>query len=661
MTAASSFARRSCLLLASAAALALTPASPSVAQSAAAPPVLEKHDGFTNGPQLGNVTAHSIRVWARTRQPGAFRVIYSTSPDLSGGQLSREVRTDWEHDATGWVELTGLQQNTKYYYALVKDGRVADIRLNGQVNSFRTLPDKAAYVDPQLNPQGLFNFAFEIGTGNNQSGAATPPTYKRMLDELKDRIYFQIQNGDWIYESGRDKTEAQWAIDNGVTKPPRITTIAKGIAGVWQNYKNYLENENLRNFYREVPGFVTLDDHEILNDVVGSGEEGYRLDARGKPFQADLKADSVSNMTERAVFRDPAEAAWQDYVGWSNPDVANPDLPWFGNTRLAAGSNVLNDPQADFRKLKIGDAENLHVLWGFGNTGVYKIKRVIDAHRLEIEPALTVSEQARYSIGADLHTHFKVGNSDFFLLDARSQRTLNDKNNGNRPDSTMLGKEQKAWLFDQLRMSTADFIFIVSSVNLATPHDNGAWYGHGLAGPDKDDGWTAHLPERAELLALAQSLGKPVIFLTGDLHKSYVTRLAPGIYDVATGPHTSSNHRIGDAGGAPPSGLYQSGDRVVNILWSSNQYRNDSGGNSGRAINGGWPVYTTVRVNNAFNIPSADNKPRWIAYPEPQVVFEFRDGNTGELLFAHSVSTSEAKSNPSPVPLERVKVIGGIR
>lgn len=65
-------------------------------------------------------------------------------------------------------------------------------------------------------------------------------------------------------------------------------------------------------------------------------------------------------------------------------------------------------------------------------------------------------------------------------------------------------------------------------------------------------------------------------------------------------------------------------------------------------------------MNNAFNIPTAEGQPRWIAHPEPQVIFEFRDGHTGELLFAHSVSTSEAKPNPQPVPLEHVKLLGGI-
>src|SRR5690606_17710325 len=145
---------------------AIAPAAPVAAQSAA-PPTLERVDGITHGPQLGNVTATSIRVWARTRQPGSFQVLYSTSPDLSGGTLSDPVTTSWEDDATGWVELTGLRPNTKYYYALVKDGRVADTRVNGKVNSFLTLPSSADYVDPQLNPKGLFNFAFEIGTGNN--------------------------------------------------------------------------------------------------------------------------------------------------------------------------------------------------------------------------------------------------------------------------------------------------------------------------------------------------------------------------------------------------------------------------------------------------------------------------------------------------------------
>jgi alkaline phosphatase D len=623
---------------------------------------LEKHDGFTHGPQLGNVGAGSIRVWARTRKPGSFVVLYSTAPDLSNAQRSAPVTTRWDHDSTGWVELKGLKPGTKYYYALELDGRAADTRVNGKINSFLTLPDARDYVDAQVNPRGLFNFAFEIGTGNNQTvGAQLPPTYKRMLEDLKDRIHFQIQNGDWVYERGRETTEAQWAAANGVGVQPRITTLARGIAGVWQNYKVFLDNSDaLSNFYREVPGFVTLDDHEILNDVTGSGQTGFRVDSRGLPWQQDLQKDDLQHDVERAVFRDPAVAAWRDYVGWSNPDIGNQAPSHFGEAKTRAGSNVLTDPKADFTKLDPAKINNLHVLWGFGNTGVYRIAKVLSPTQVQVEPALTVSENVRYSIGTNLHSKFRVGNADFFLLDTRSNRTLHNKENLADPNTSMLGAAQKAWLVDSLRKSDADFIFITSSVNLAVPHDNGAWYGQGSGGAGKDDGWTAQLHERAELLEVAESLGKPVFFLTGDLHKSFVARVAPGVYDVASGPHTSSNHRIGDAGGSPPAGWYKSGDRLVNILWSSNQYRNDSGGTSGQPRGKGWPIYTVIRVNNAFNVPDVSGKDKWAAYPEPQVIFEFHDGYTGDLVFAHSVSTSEARREPVPVSPETVKALGGI-
>jgi alkaline phosphatase D len=645
--------------------LALAPQSAAAQSAAAAPPpaapAVQKLEDITHGPQLGNVGTTSIRVWARTRRPATFRVVYSTSPDLANPQRSAPVTTTWDHDATGWAQLTGLKPGTKYYYALELGGKLADTRVGEQLNSFLTLPAAADFVAPTVNPKGLFNFAFEIGTGNNQSNQPLPPTYSRMLAELKDRILFQIQNGDWIYEKGREQTEQEWAAANGVTRLPKVATQAKGIAGVWNNYKTYLDGSKaLADFYREVPLFVTLDDHEILNDVTGSGHTGFRIDARGKPWQQDLNRDDLQHDVERAVFRDPAVAAWRDYVGWSNPDIGNQQPSLFGSANVQAGTSVLTDRQADFTKLDPKKFSNLHVLWGFGNTGVYRIARVIDRHRVEVEPAFDVSEEVRYSIGSNLYSKFRVSNSDFFLLDTRSNRTLHNKDNLADPNTSMLGDKQKQWLIDELKKSDADFVFIVSSVNLAVPHDNGAWYGAGSGGASKDDGWTAQLHEREELLKVAESLGKPVFFLTGDLHKSFVARIAPGVYDVASGPHTSSNHRIGDAGGSPPSGWYQSGDRLVNVLWASNQYRNDSGGTTRQARGKGWPVYTIVRVNNAFNIPDASDKDRWLAYPEPQVIFEFRDGNSGELVFAHSVSTSDAKKTQTPVPVETVKALGGI-
>lgn len=209
------------------------------------------------------------------------------------------------------------------------------------------MPDAADYVNEELNPKGLFNFSFEVGTGNSQGRGKTqiPPTYGTMLNDLKDRIYFQIQNGDWIYEEGRETTTQQWAQTNKVKEIPAIANLAKGITGVWENYKIYLSrSQALADFYREVPQFVTFDDHEILNDVMGSGETGFRFDARGKGWQENIETwETVEGNVQRAVFRDPALEAWDDYLGWSNPDIGRYQQTHFGFGKLKKGSDVLTD------------------------------------------------------------------------------------------------------------------------------------------------------------------------------------------------------------------------------------------------------------------------------------------------------------------------------
>ena len=49
------------------------------------------------------------------------------------------------------------------------------------------------------------------------------------------------------------------------------------------------------------------------------------------------------------------------------------------------------------------------------------------------------------------------------------------------------------------------------------------------------------------------------------------------------------------------------------------------------------PIYTVVQVNNVANNPTDDKTARWVAFPHPQVVVQFHDGLTGDLLYAESV------------------------
>ena len=310
---------------------------------------------------------------------------------------------------------------------------------------------------------------------------------------------------DWLEQVGRPAGPA-----------PRTVDLAPAIVGVWENYKLYLERgRDLSAWHREVPSLFVFDDHEILNDVNGTGTVGLR--------------------DRRAAFRDVGVQAWYDYLGWSNPIPERQGIR-FGRASLTAGSNVLVDPEADFRDLRLDEAATLMVHWGgptagvndlaldaLGgdpNAGVYEVVEVLDATRLRVSPAADATGSASYSIGRLSYFSTRMANTEFFVLDTRSHRELHDIADPFAPDISVLGDRQKAWLQQAMRSSAADFLFVVSSVNLMVPHV--------LPGPDKrnkDEAWTAVAAEREELIDFWDSLGKPVLVLTGDLHNSFAIRI----------------------------------------------------------------------------------------------------------------------------------------
>ncbi len=581
---------------------------------------------ITHGPILGRLGHHQVGVWARTSQPGTFQVRYGVEPNKLD-QLSSPATTRLERDNTGWVLLQGLKSDTKYFYQLAAGGLV-----DGPGGSFRTLPNPDDYHHPELNPRGLYNFRFEFACGNNQdpnSGVGPDvPAFKTMLDRLKDKIYFAIQNGDWLYEDRRDYSPEQWLkqVQRAPGDMPPLIRYAPTIVGVWENYKVYLERgKNLAAWHREIPSFFTFDDHEILNDVWGAGSTGLR--------------------DRRAIFRDIGVEAWYDYLGWSNP-VKHHQGIYFGQAQLKAESDVLTDPQADFTRLDLAQVANLHVHWGGPtagvndnrldgvggdpNAGVYEIVEVIDNHRLRIRPAAKQDGNPSFSLGRLSYYRMRVSNSDFFVLDTRSHRQMHDVRHPDKPGLSMLGRRQKAWLMDGMRRSDADIFFVVSSVNFMIPHVGGGV----VRASNKDDAWTVFLEEREELIRFWDSLDKPVFVLTGDLHNSFVIKITDRVWEFASGPHNSQNHRAGDEGDRAPNGPFNSRGRQCEIRWSS-YFRDDIPREDLR-----HPLYCVVQVNNVLNNPLRPGQDRWVAYPRPQVVFQYYDGLTGELRYAESIVAS---------------------
>ena len=589
-------------------------------------PVLAQTVSISHGPMLGRPTSHSMRIWARTSSPASFHVRFGTQADRLD-QMSPAVLTKLDDDCTGYVSLEQLKPGTRYFYE-VRAGR----QRSGPGGSFRTLPDARQFRNKELNPKGLFNFRFEFACGNNQhpehGNGPSLPTYTTMLREIRDSIDFAILNGDWLYEEKRDYRPSSWQqqmklVDDQI---PELVQIAPTTVGVWENYKLYLSRgKNLSQWHRHVPSYFTFDDHELVNDVYGSGE--------------------IGRQDRRAVFRDIAINAWFDYLGWSNPTETQQPIH-FGKARLERGSDVLADENANFTKLDLSQAANLHVLWsdpqagvqerfytggpGEPNAGVYEIVEVTDDHHLRIRPAPRRTSSVSYSIGRQSYGKFRVSNCDFYLLDTRTNRQMHDVRQPDKPGLTMLGTRQRQWLIDSMKSSDADFFFVLSSVNFMIPHIGGG--GVAFDTNNKDDAWTVFLDEREMLIDFWDSLGKPVFVLTGDLHNSFAIKVTDRVWEFASGPHNSVNHRPTDEGDRPATGRYQYGPRPCEIRWSS--FVSPDIPRPARL----FPMYCVVQVNNVFNNPIELGGQRWVAYPQPQVIFQYYDGRQGTLQYAEAIS-----------------------
>jgi hypothetical protein len=520
--------------------------------------------------------------------------------------------------------VTGLRPNTRYYY------QVVTARDASPQGAFVTLPAAEDYRTPITNPLGLFNFSFQFGSCANQKpGSGTGPglpAYATMLRNHNARVHFSIMNGDWLYEDKREFTADQWRTQVGLRDGPlpRLLQLAPSLAGVWENYKYFLERgANLATWHRYVPSYYTPDDHEILNDVYGTAQTGRR--------------------DRRTVFRDIGMQAWFDYLAGSQP-APYPQPIHFGEAKLTAGSDVLADGSADFTRLDLKQVSNLHVHWGGQyagvdvglfpvgtgdpNAGVYELVEVIDRNRLRIRPAAKETRASAYSVGRLSFSSFRVGNVEFFLLDTRSMRDLQDTRNPGKPGISLLGRRQREWLMTSMKNSNADFFFIASSVNVTVPHEGPP--GGGVI-ENKDDAWTAFLEEREQMIRFWDSLNKPVMIMTGDLHNSWAVKITDRVWEFASGPLGSQNHPAGSEGKRPANGTFDSKGRKVEIRWSS--YIRDDMPVALRKL----PYYAVALVNNVFNNPLEPGRPRWVVYPRPHVVIQYYDGITGELLYAEPV------------------------
>lgn len=581
---------------------------------------------LTHGPMLGQSTATSVVVWGRTSDAGSFTVRYGTDPsDLS--QESAAAETTIERDNTGTVRLTDLEPDTRYHYQAWVNGRP-----HGLMGSFRTLPSVEQSRNKEHNPNGLFNFRFQIGSCANQNplhgNGHFSPTYAHLNNDWADKVHFHIMNGDWLYEELRRYPPEAWRLTQGVDRFPLSVQVMPTIVGVWENYKLYLNRGiELSKWHRNVPSYFTFDDHELVNDIWGSAETGKRH--------------------RRTVFRDIGTQAWHDYLGWANP-MEHKHPIHFGKAAMKAGSDLLVDRTADFTKLPLDEMLNLHVHWGTPEAGVndmrydddsgnknsyvYDIVEVVDRHTLRLHmPAKVDDMDLSYSIGRRSYGKFRVSNCEFYLIDTRGDRDMHDVTQRDKPGVSMIGKPQRDWLLKSMRESDADFFFVISTVPFMIPHSGAG--GFEADDANKEEAWTGFFDEREMLIEEWEAIGKKVFVMTGDLHNSFAIKVTDNVWEFCCGPHNSVNHvPQDDESDRPATGKWTFGPRECDIRWSSYILPDLP------RLQRLYPHFCVVQVNNVFNMPKQLGQKRLVAYPHPQIVFQYYDGRTGELAYAEAIS-----------------------
>jgi alkaline phosphatase D len=168
-----------------------------------------------------------------------------------------------------------------------------------------------------------------------------------------------------------------------------------------------------------------------------------------------------------------------------------------------------------------------------------------DADRSFVNKKLTLTAfknfWANQSYGVNDETgitsQFSFNDADFFLLDNRYNRSPNKRKTGKRE---ILGKKQIEWLIDALVNSKASYKFVAIGGQFLSPaavHENHATFAK----------------ERQKIIDFINDENiKNVIFLTGDRHKTELTKLVTKkglvIYDYTCSPLASTAYNTNEEG-----------------------------------------------------------------------------------------------------------------
>ena len=410
----------------------------------------------------GDPLPGSAVLWARVPSPGAYVFEISTDAHFAGTTLRLPARAAEPGGLTMQVAVSGLAAHTRHHWRLVRDEGSAGGEAMPARASFVTAPEAARPLPVKL--------LFGADLGGQGYGRLVPgnptrlegwPVFAAMRAESAD---FFVALGDMLYS---DRPVTAQAPDPGLPKGNAYQVPKPGpghVATLEEFRRDWLyhrEDPLYDQFLRGTPIVATWDDHELVND------SGLPELLQG-PLPHELQADP------RLRQSDPAR-----------PRVDGRRQSVFHNPELAVAAR----------------------------------QAMLEWNPIPVLPAGATEPAARR-----LYRSLRWGSHlELFVLDTRSHRDPRYRRDTDAAPKTMLGAQQKAWLLDGLRRSTATWQVVVSSVPLSIEGGNerdpqGQIYRDSwpAGNPGNPYGYARELREIAQAVAALPRAN--VLFLTGDQH-----------------------------------------------------------------------------------------------------------------------------------------------
>lgn len=297
------------------------------------------------GAIVGHTTNTTSRLWFRTGNSGEFSVLYwkENSTDdllietlhtvpLDLGNLPDVVLQNGPHavnfdsDTTLTVDLSGLEQGTRYRYALFgNDGHQSRVVLgHDKVREFSTLTDE----------DGPFSFAFhschmpyKLSLFRKRTKAINEEMwdiYNDVLERHRSKgLRFVIAGGDQAYSDGV-KTLDIWKYLNKVMHKEGINlspSLEEMISWYRDIYRGYWGFSQVRDLYSCNPTYMIWDDHEIGD---GWGSNDFTDRKALDKVVPDRAKKGLSNKEAGTLIDRMFEAAkhvYAEYQHCHNPDT----------------------------------------------------------------------------------------------------------------------------------------------------------------------------------------------------------------------------------------------------------------------------------------------------------------------------------------------------